>query len=52
VTTITKAWSEPSVLISTPDLAEFTVTQVEDGVLKLHYVTVLNKFGAWAVESF
>lgn len=52
VTTITKGWSEPSVIFSTPDLAEFTVTQTEAGVLKLHYVTVLNEFGNWAVESF
>ena len=50
--TIPLNWSEPKLVMSTPDMAEFVVSQTEGGQVMLHYVTVLNQFGTWLVESF
>ena len=52
IATIPLNWSEPQLVMSTSDMAEFVVSQTENGVLMMHYVTVLNEFGNWLVDSF
>jgi chitodextrinase len=45
-------WSQPTLVYSDPEIAEYIVTQSETGVTKSHIVTVVLQDGVWLVESF